>query len=210
MNSLSTYYYYTAVIFLISMICDIVFYSNFSTCPLGNSAAGLFLGFIILNSMIAALMLKLGFLVNFFHQMDPDEMITMGLFKKIAGILVKVCPTVCKLLHYIKLILVIICSYFAFISNTPNVDYITDVNFNTSTLTNQNCKNKTSTIVVNLLKNYKNQVVIFEAIEISSVFIVLCILGSIKNLLDIEGHFYEPYDPRNGKCRKFFCRRLGP
>jgi elongation factor P hydroxylase len=60
------------------------------------------------------------------------------------------------------------------------------------------------------MTNYPNTVLIFESIELASLFIALCILGTIKNLLEVDGYFYEPDNREHGGCRKFILRRLGP
>jgi hypothetical protein len=209
MSSLGSYYYLTGSFFLILAICDIAFYSTFKTCPIDSSAAGLFLILAITNISLLILLLMLGYLVNLFDQLDPEEMLNMGWFKKLLGILCKVLPSVCKILHYLKVLLVLICAYYGYFNNTSGVSYLTDPDFDNTTLTDSLCKTN-STELQNFVSNYSKQVVVFESIEFSAVIFTLCILGMIKNFINIDGYFHEPDDNRHGKCRKFLFRRFGP
>ncbi len=209
MSSLGSYYYLTGAFFLILGICDIAFYSTFNVCPIDNSAAGLFLFLAMINISLLILLIILGYLVNFFDQLDPEEMLNMGWFKKLLGILCKILPSVCKILHYLKVLMVLICAYYGYFNNVSGASYLTNPDFDNSTLTVSLCKSN-STELQTFVSNYSKQVVVFESIEFSGVFFTLCILGMIKNLIEIDGYFHEPDDYRHGKCRKIMLRRLGP
>jgi hypothetical protein len=209
MSSLGTYYYMTAILFLVVAICDIAFYSQFSLCPIDNSATPLFLFLIIINFFLIFFLLLLGILVNYFDQLDPDELLDLNWIKRLGGVLSRVCPTICKILHYIKVLIVLICAYFAFFNNQTGTSYLTSDTFN-ATKVDQRCLSANTTYLKTTLKNYPTQVVIFGSIEFIIVFITLCVLGIVKNLIDIDGYFYEPEDFKQGGCRKLLFRRLGP
>lgn len=209
MSSLGSYYYLTGAFFLILAICDISFYSTFNVCPIDSSAAGLFLILAILNIILLILLLILGYLINFFDQLDPEEMLDMGWFKKLLGILCKILPTVSKILHYLKVLLVLICAYYAYFNNESGVSYLNDPDFDLTTLTDSLCKTNTTQLQT-YVSNYSKQVFVFESIELSAVVFTLCLLGIIKNFIEIDGYFHEPDDNRHGKCRKFLFRRFGP
>jgi hypothetical protein len=209
MSSLGSYYYLSAALFLILAICDFAFSSQFSTCPIDNSATGIFLFMAIMNIILVVVLLLSGYLVNFFDQLDPEEMMEMGWFKRLLGILCKLLPTVCKIIHYVKVLMVLIGAYFAFFNNQTGMSYLKDPNYNVTDLTDVNCKSNT-TVLQNLVTNYPKQVVVFESIEFSGVIFTLCILGIIKNLIEVDGYFHEPDDYRHGKFRKILLRRFGP
>jgi hypothetical protein len=209
MSSLGSYYFLSAPLFLILAICDIAFYSQFSTCPIDNSATGLFLFMIIMNIILVVLLLITGYLVNFFDQLDPEEMLEMGWFKRLLGILCKILPTVSKIIHYVKVLMVLIGGYFGYFNNVSGMTYLEDPNFDPTTLTDVNCKSNT-TVLQNMVANYPKQVVVFESIEFSGVIFTMYILGMIKYLIEVDGYFHEPDDYRHGKCRKILFRRFGP
>ena len=75
---------------------------------------------------------------------------------------------------------------------------------------NYYCRSNTTDIVINAIKTYPSSVMIFESIELFFVLFAMCILGIIKNLIDIDGYFYEPEDQNQGGCRTLLFRRLGP
>lgn len=210
MSGLSTYYYIAAILFLADAICDIIFNAQFSVCPFSSSASGIFMILAIINIILIFFLLQLGFLVNYFDGLDPDELLNLGWIKKLLGILVKVYPNLIKIVHYVKVLLVLIAGYFAFFNNVLTIAYLDDINFNLTTISDKHCLDVNSTLVTKTMDNYTSQVLIFEIVELSSLFIALCILGTIKNLLEVDGYFYEPDNREHGGCRKFICKRLGP
>ncbi len=208
MSNLGNYYYISALIFLISAVCDFVFNSQFSICPFYNSAADIFLIMGILNIFIMVLMMILGVIINYFDGLDPEELVDLGFVKKLMAILLRLFPTLVKLLHFIKIILVLVGIIFAFVNNQINTDYIKDGQYDNTTLAA--CLNVNSTDVTSALEVYPSNVIIFESIELFSVFFSLFGLGMLKNLILIDGYFYEPENPSHGGCRKLCFRKLGP
>jgi hypothetical protein len=212
MGAMGTYYYSIGVLFLISAISDFIFNSQFSTCPFNNSAAGLFFLLALQNIILLILVLLQGFLINYFDDIDPNELSDLGYVKKTLTIAVRLLPSIIKLIHYVKVILVLVGAAYAFINNTLGTDYLTDVQYMTTynATLNYYCRSNDSTLIINAKKNYTSNIIIFESIELFFVFFSLCILGIIKNLIDIDGYFYEPEDPNQGGCRTLLFRRLGP
>ena len=209
MSSLGTYYYLISVLFAIDAICDFIFSGQYSVCPFGNNAASIFMLLFILNTIIVVLCLLLGYLIKFFDGLDPDELFNLGWFKKLLGILVKILPTVIKIIHIVKLGMVLFNMIYLFNPNLTT-DYLTDPNYNLALITDVHCKNATSTLIVNAKDQYKKTIFAFEAVELFSVYISLFVLGVVKNLLDIEGYFFEPQNLEHGKIRKICMNKLGP
>lgn len=212
MSALGTYYYLTGVLFLIAAICDFIFKSQFSTCPFNNSAADLFFYIAIINIILVILLMEAGFLINYFDDMDPNELQELGFLKNMLTILVRLTPTIIKIVHYLKVLLVLICSFFAYFNNSISVDYLKDNQFmiTYNATLHYDCRFNNSKIVVDSISSYRKNAIIFESIELFIVIFALCILGIFKNLIDIDGYFYEPEDPNQGGCRTLLFRRLGP
>jgi hypothetical protein len=212
MGAMGTYYYSIGVLFLISAISDFIFNSQFSTCPFTNNAAGIFFLLAIINLVLLILVMFQGFLINYFDDMDPNELLDLGFIKKMLTISVRLTPSMIKLIHYVKVILVLVGAAFAFLNNTIGTDYLNDVQYMSTynATLNYYCRSNDSTLIINAKKNYPSNILIFESIELFFVFFSLCILGIIKNLIDIDGYFYEPEDPNQGGCRTLLFRRLGP
>ena len=209
-SGLSLYYYLSSVLFLIDGICDMIFYNQFSTCPFVNSAGSMFLYLFILNITLTVIGLQLGYLISFFDNLDPDELYNLGWFKKLIGILVKMYPPLLKVVHYIKLVLVLICINYAFLNNVLSASYLDDKNFNKSTVTDITCLDKNSTTITDAIKSYPKSVLVFESVELASVFITLVFFGMWKNLVDVEGFYYEPENPESGAVKKWLFRKFGP
>ncbi len=85
---------------------------------------------------------------------------------------------------------------------------MTDPKFNASAY-DPVCQNFTQ-LNTTYVANYPNKIAIFELIELFSICFAMCILGIIKNLIYVEGIFYEPEDFRHGKIRTVLMRNLGP
>ena len=211
MSSLASYYKISAVLFLIDGVCDFIFNSSYGTCPYTNSAAGIFLIIAYLNIILFILLLITGLVIGHFSELDPDELINLGFVKKILGVLTKLFPRIIKLIHLLKIILVLVTGFFAFANNTLTMDYLTEQGFNATLYAgNPDCLNVNATSNNITMTSYPQSVQIFELIEVSSVVIALCILGIIKNMINIDGYFYEPEDLSHGSCRKLVCRKYGP
>ena len=208
MSSLGSYHYLTGVLFIILTICDIAFYSQFGACPIDNSAAGIFLFMIILNMFLTLLSFCLGYLINYFDNLDPEQMLDMGWYKKTLGISCKVVPALLKTIHYIKVIFVLIGGYFSYMKNSTGMSYLSDPSVNLTALI-VDCRTN-STYVQSVVANYPKEVVVFETIELCAVIFTICFLGMIKNFINIDGYFYEPDDLRHGKLKKILFRRFGP
>jgi hypothetical protein len=209
MTALGSYYYLSSLIFLLDVICDFIFYSTYKKCPLDNSAAGIFLFLVILNIILIVFMLLVGLLVNYFEELDPDEFDDLGWFKKFLGFLCTNIPTLCKIVHYVKVLMVFIGIYFAFINNEIGTSYLGDLNLNLTAM-DKDCSPNTTLYLNTTRKNYKGQVMLFQVIEMFSVSVTLCVCGLVKNLIDISGYFNVPQNPQHSKLRVFLFRRLGP
>lgn len=210
MSSLASYYKLGSVLFLIDAIIDVIFQSTFSVCPYTNSATGLFFFMFLLNLFIFLLMLATGLIITNFDALDPDEFNNFGLIKKFLGIFSKVFPRVIKLLHILKVLIVLGGGYYAFFNNTLSLSYFNDTSLNWTELNLTYCGNINSSTHNTTITNYQQQIPFFEFVEIGSVLISLCILGLVKNSINIEGYFYEPEDLAQGFCRKLWCRKYGP
>jgi len=208
MSSLVTYHYLTAVLFLILCICDFVFYTQFNACPIDNSATGLFLFMVILNSFLAVFSGLLGIIIGTFDKLDPEQMLNMGWFMKTLGVSCKFFPALLKSLHYIKVLFVLVGAYYGYFKNSTGASYLTSPSTNLTVLI-VNCQTNT-TYLQNVISSYPKEVVFFETIELCAVVFTMCFLGIIKKFIDIEGYYYEPDDPRHGKLRKILFRRFGP
>ena len=208
MSSLVSYHYLTAVLFSILCICDIVFYTQFKACPIDNSATGLFLFMIILNSFLATFSGLLGFIIRTFDNLDPEQMLNMGWFMRTLGVSCKLFPAFLKTLHYVKVIFVLVGAYYGYFKNSTGASYLTNPSTNLTALV-VDCQSNT-TYLQNVISSYPKEVVVFETIELCAVVFTMCFLGMIKNFIDIDGYYYEPDDHRQGKLKKILFRRFGP
>jgi hypothetical protein len=209
MSSFSNYYFLVAVLFLICAVSDLIFSGSVSLCPFTGSATSIFVLMGILNIFITALLLLVGVILNFFDGLDPDELLDLGWLKKIMGILVRLLPTLVTILHTIKVILVLVGVLFAFINNQISTEYLNDLNFNSTSVFNI-CLYSNETEIQKIITGYPQKIMIFESIELFSVFFSLFVLGMIKNIIAIDGYFYEPENLSHGGCRKLCFRKLGP
>jgi hypothetical protein len=209
MSSFASYYFLSAVLFLVCAVSDFIFSGSVSLCPFNNSAASIFVIMGVLNILITVLLLLLGLMVNYFDGLDPDDLLDLSWLKKIMGILVRLLPTLVKILHTIKVILVLVGIIFAFVNNTITMDYLKDDSYNISSVTTE-CKSLNSTSAQSVISGYPQTIMIFESIELFCVFFSLFVLGMIKNIIRIDGYFYEPENLLQGGCRKLCFRKLGP
>ena len=209
MGGLSTYYYYTGVFFLLMLLCDGIFYFQFSGCIFDSNAVSFFMFLILINLIIFIMMMFSGYITNYFDQMDPDELMNLGWLKNILSIICKLSPTFCKLAHYLKVIIVLVVCYFCYFNNQSGVTVLSSADFYV-TYPNLTLSCYNVTFVEGIVTQYKKQVVVFGTMELFFVFITLLPLGIIKNLIDINGYFYEPEDFSHGGCRTLLFRRFGP
>ncbi len=211
MSKLSTYYYTATFLFVLNFVCDIIFYTKYSTCTLGNSKADFFMFLIIINILLIIFNGLVGYIVNLFHEMDPDEISNLGILKKLLGILARLLPRISKFLHIVKILIVIILGFFAFINAEVDMDYIdSSSSSNTTTTTiNPDCYNKTE-VQKKYIDSYPNQIKIFSGIEILSIILVSCGMGMYKSTMNIEGYFYEPVNRNDGAAKKLIFKNLGP
>jgi hypothetical protein len=210
MSSLATYYKLGSVLFLVDAVIDIIFNSTFSSCPYTNSATGLFFFMFLLNIFIFLIMLATGLILTNFDALDPDEYTNLGIVKKFLGIFSKILPRVIKLLHLLKIFIVLGGAYYAYFNKSLSLSYFTDNTLNWTELNQTYCGVYDSPLHKATNDSYIQQIPFFEGVEIGSVFISLCILGLVKNSINIEGYFYEPEDLSHGFCRKLWCRSFGP
>lgn len=201
MSSLANYYFYVSTGILLPGICDFIFKALTNTPCYTNNKAGLFMFMGILNIIITLLMWLEGFLINYYLDLTPDEIKEMGLIKKIMCICSKVFPMLVKVLFYIKILICLILVYFAYFNN--KLEEIKD-NGNSADGSN-NCEKGE-----NIVNNYKQRIMIFEAIEIGSIFLVIFLGGCIKQIIEVEGEFYVPRQTNLAKWRLILLNNLGP
>jgi hypothetical protein len=147
-----------------------------------------------------------------FIGMEPEEIASIGIFKKVLAIFTRLFPTFCKFLHFFKIILILVVSYFALFNNTLTKDYSKSTYDNTTLTTAQidSCYKNINSTFNATLSSYKSQILVFGGIEFASIIICSCVLSIIKSVINIEGYFMEPDDPRIGSIRKLLFRKLGP
>jgi hypothetical protein len=162
---------------------------------------------VILNSILFILLILLGLFIDYFYGINHDEFLEFGLLRKILAVYCRLSPVIIKIIHYIKFMIVILAGFFAFIKNDLSLPLLNDtaVNWTAYDIT---CQNKTATDIS--ISNYKSKVLIFEIIELFSIFLVLCVLGVVKNLIRTEGFIYEPQNLSHGKLRTILMRNFGP
>mmetsp|Transcript_2721 Transcript_2721/g.2790 ORF Transcript_2721/g.2790 Transcript_2721/m.2790 type:complete len:200 (+) Transcript_2721:12-611(+) len=199
MSELGRYYIFASLLFLLDMICDILFYSSFSSCEVSTNAATIFLVLILINAFLFFFMFLDGLLINYYSNLDPADLKAMGMIKNWVGIFAKFAPTLNKLLHLFKLLIFFILTIFVVVAVVGEVTI--------SNYTEESCGSGGETKKID---SYKSQVIIFYGIEAFSMCFALCVLGVIRNYITEEGYLYTPLPPDSGSFRKTFFKTFGP
>lgn len=198
MAELGKYFIFSSLLFLLVMICDIIFYTTYSACGISSNAAPIFLILTMLNAIIFFLMFVDGLLINHFSDQDPADLRNLGLIKKVLGIITKFLPTLVKLLHLFKVFIFFILTILTVVAITGKLT-VTDVTTCSETK-----------LEVAIVDGYKSQIIIFFGIEAFSICFALCILGTIRSFMNEDGYLFSPQPPDTGCFRRYFFKVFGP
>lgn len=199
MSDLGNYFLFSSLVFLLDMICDIIFYSTFSNCGISSNPSAIYLILILLNTPIFIFMFVVGLLIRYFGSMDPADMKDMGMFKNILAIITKFLPTLVKLLHILKLLIYFILCILTIVVITGDLK-VTDVSIDT-------CGSNSERRVVNNMKQFA---LVFFGIESFSICFATCVLGTIKSFITEDGFLYNPLPSDAGVVRKTCMKVFGP
>lgn len=202
MSPLGKYYVLGSFVFLIAFICNIIFSSAFSVCPISSNSSPLFLIIGVINIIIFILMFADGFLINYFSQKDAEDFKSYGLIMNILGIVTKLIPLIVKILNLLKMFLFLILTILVIIAITGEIT-VSPVD----PLIYPNCPVE---VQQKIAEKYSSQILIFYILE-STVLCVSCLVfGIVKSFIPEEGFLYNPLGHDAGAIRKMVMKNFGP
>jgi hypothetical protein len=150
-------------------------------------------------------MFPLGLVINYFGEMDPEELRNMGWCRALLGMYCKVIPYAIKIIHAAKFGLFIILTVLVLFRDIgKQYNYDPD-----QPKVDDECSNL-ALFTSTLRPNYIRQLIIFHSAEGLSVIVTMFILCIIKTVLDINAFIYQPYNRNASRLKKLLLRHLGP
>lgn len=209
MSSLSSYYIFSSLLFLLLSVLSFIVFSSFQECPYSSPIGNLFLIIGLANTFIFVKMLFAGFFIKYFSNKTPEDLSSMNIFLVILSIMTKLSQKTIKILHLIKFLLTIILLIFI-ISMWTDKSYIS---IDSKSLNNYTtCKNypidnySENEYVYNLRKI----ILIVYISEGISYFVSFILFGIFKSFITEDSFIYNPEFPNQYCCTILIFHKLGP
>ena len=211
MSSLSSYYIFSSILFLLLSILSFIVFTSFEDCTYTQPHShmkGIFLIIGLINTFIFVKMLFAGLFINYFSNKTPEDLRSMNFFFVILSIMTKLSQKLIKILHMIKFLFTIFLSIFIIVmlKSSSNVEVKEDTagsNNTTSSSTPPNCTNE----IVNELERV---ILIAYITESISYFVSFILFGVFKSFITEESFIYNPEFPNQYCCTILIFHKLGP